>query len=141
MALMILLAYCWPGNLLDTLVCAKVKTPKTSPPSPKIIHCNDGRRKMCKFIAHNTTSYTFNNTGQTRTIHQNLSGSSDNLIHMINCKQCLKTDTTFPSQYIGETGCTLRERFRDYRRGIQNNTDESVPIQFDLPTIPLMMSN
>ena len=57
-----LLAYRCSRNLRDTLVRAKVKTPKTSPPSPpKITRCNDGRCKACKFIAHNTTSYTFHN--------------------------------------------------------------------------------
>ena len=59
--------------------------------------------------------------------------SSDNLIYMINCKRCLKTDTTLPSQYIGQTGCTLREHFGEHRRGMQNSTDESVPIHFNLP--------
>ena len=122
----------------------KLKHPNLHLPSspPKITRCNDGRCKTCKFIAHNTTSYTFHNTGQTRTIHQNLSCSSDNLIHMINCKQCLKTDTTLPSLYIGQTGRTLRERFGEHGRGIQNNTDESVPINFNLPNdvelIPLV---
>ena len=52
---------------------------------------------------------------------------------MINCKRCLKTDTTLPSQYIGQTGRTLRERFGEHRRRIQNNTDESAPIHFNLP--------
>ena len=52
---------------------------------------------------------------------------------MINCKRCLKTDTTLPSQYIRQTGRTLRERFREHRWGIQNNTDESIPIHFNLP--------
>ena len=52
-----LLAHRRPRNLRDTLVRAKVKTPKTSPSSPpKITRCNDGRCKTCKFIAHNTTS-------------------------------------------------------------------------------------
>ena len=55
-----LLAYRRPRNLRDTLVRAKVKTPKTSPSSPpKITCCNDGRCKKCKFIVHNTTSHTF----------------------------------------------------------------------------------
>ena len=81
------LAYHRPRNLRDTLVRAKIKIPKPSPSSlPKITRCNDGQCKTCKFIAHNTISYTFHNTGQTRTIHQNLSCSSDNLIYMINCK-------------------------------------------------------
>ena len=81
-----LLAYRRLRNLRNTLVRAKIKTPKPSPSSPpKITRCNDGQCKTCKFIAQNTTSYTFHNTGQIRTIHQNLSCSSDNLIYMINC--------------------------------------------------------
>ena len=38
-----------------------------------------------------------------------------------------------PCQYIGQTSCTLRERFGEHRPGIQNNTDESVPIHFNQP--------
>ena len=54
---------------------------------------------------------------------------------MINCnlQTMVKKDTTLSSQYIGQTGRTLRERFGEHRRGIQNNTDESVPIHFTLP--------
>ena len=52
---------------------------------------------------------------------------------MINCKRCLRKDTTLPSQYIGQTGRTPRECFGEQRRGIQNNTDESVPTHFNLP--------
>ena len=63
---------------------------------------------------------------------------------MINCKRCL--NTTLPSQYIGQTGRTLRERFGEHRRAVQNNTDESVPIHFnvlhhtlnDVEPIPLL---
>ena len=44
-----------------------------------------------------------------------------------------KKDPTLPYQYIGQTSRTLRERFGEHRRGIQNNTDESVPIHFNLP--------
>ena len=73
-----------PHSLCDTFIRAKVKTPKTSPSSPpKITRCNDSQCKTCKFIAHNTTSHTFHNTGQTRTT---LSCPSDNLVYMINCK-------------------------------------------------------
>ena len=44
-----------------------------------------------------------------------------------------KKDPTLPCQYIGQTSHTLRERFGEHRRGIQNNTDESVPIHFNQP--------
>ena len=42
-------------------------------------------------------------------------------------------DTTLHSQYIEQTGCTLRECLGEHRRGIQNNSDESVHIHFNLP--------
>ena len=68
------------------------------------------------------------------------------MIYIINCKRRLKTDTTLPSQHIGQTGRTIGERFGEHRRGIQNNTDESVPIHFnfshhtlnDVELIPLL---
>ena len=86
-----LLAYHRPRNLHDTLVRAKVKAPKTLPSPPKITPCNDGPCNTCNFIAHNTTtSYTFQNTRQTRTIRRNLSCFSDNLVQLINSKRCLK---------------------------------------------------
>ena len=47
-----------------------------------------------------------------------------------------KKDPTLPGQYIGQTDWferTLRERFGEHRRGIQNNTDESVLIHFNQP--------
>ena len=43
-----------------------------------------------------------------------------------------KRDPTLPCQYIGQTSRTLRERFGEHRRGIQNNTDESVPIRLSM---------
>ena len=61
-----LLALHGPRNLRDTILRAKVKLTKISPSSPpKIARYNDGQCKTCKFIGHNTTSYTFRNTGQT----------------------------------------------------------------------------
>ena len=44
-----------------------------------------------------------------------------------------KKDPTLPCQYIGQTSRTLRERFGEHRRGIQNNTEESVNIHFNQP--------
>ena len=85
------------------------------------------------FIAHGTSSYTFHNTGEQRKILQNLSCSSNNLVYLINCKRCIKKDSTLPCQCIGQTCRTLRERFGEHRRGIENNIDESVPIHFNQP--------
>ena len=45
----------------------------------------------------------------------------------------MKQESTLPCQYIGPTSRTLSERFGEHRRGIQNNTDESVPIHFNQP--------
>ena len=63
-------------------------------------------------------------------------------MYMINCKRYLKTDTTLPSQYIGQTGRTLRERFGEHTgeeyRITQMNPSQSI---LTSPTIPLMTSN
>ena len=64
---------------------------------------------------------------------QDLSCSSDNLVYLINCKRCVKEGPTLPCQYIGQTSRTLRERFGEHKRGIQNNTEESVPIHINQP--------
>ena len=130
-----LIAYRRPKNLRDFLVKAKLKQPSQSNKTQSniISRCNDGRCRTCKFIAHGTSSYTFYNTGEQRKIPHSLSCSSDNLIYLINCKRCIKKDPTLPCQYIGQTSRTLRERFGEHRRGIQNNTDESVPIHFNQP--------
>ena len=131
-----LLAYRRPKNLRDFLVKAKLKQ---SPPNNanlprKVTHCNDGRCRTCKFIAHGTSSYTFHSTGEQRKILQNLSCSSNNLVYLINCKHCIKKDSPpLPCQYIGQTCHTLRERFGEHRRGIENNIDESVPVHFNQP--------
>ena len=63
-------------------------------------------------------------------MHQNLFCFSDNLIYMINCKRCFKKKSALPSPYIGQTGYTLRERFGEHRRGIQNSADEFRPNPF-----------
>ena len=124
-----------PKKLRDFLVKAKLKQ---SPPNnanlpKKVTRCNDGRCRTYNFIAHGTSSYTFHNTGEQRKILQNLSCSSNNLVYLINCKCCIKKDPTLSCQYIGQTCHTLRERFGEHRRGIENNIDESVPIHFNQP--------
>ena len=130
-----LLAYRRPKNLRDFLVKAKLKQapPNNATLPKKVTRCNDGRCRTCKFIAHGTSSYIFHNTGEQRKILQNLSCSSNNLVYLINCKRCIKKDPTLPCQYIGQICHTLRERFGEHRRGIENNIDESVPIHFNQP--------
>ena len=130
-----LTAYRRPKKLREFLVKAKFKqlsqSKKTQPNT--ISHCNNGRCHTYKFIAHGTSSYIFYNSGEQRKIPQNLSCSSDNFVYLINYKRCIKQDPTLPCQYIGQTSRTLRERFGEHRRGIQNNTDDSVPIHFNQP--------
>ena len=137
-----LLAYRRLKYLRDFLIKAKLNQ---SPPNnanlpKKVTRCNDGRCRTCKFIAHGTSSYTFHNTGEERKILQNLSCSSNNLVYLINCKRCIKKDPTLPCQYIGQTCRTIRERFGEHRRDIENNIDESVPIHLTNPNTLLMAS-
>ena len=60
-----------------------------------------------------------------------------------------KTRPTLQCQYIGQISRTLRQRFHEHRRGIQNNTEESVSIHFnqskhtlnDVQLIPIFYMN
>ena len=49
-----------------------------------------------------------------------------------------KKDTTLPSQYIGQTGCTLRERFGEHGRGIPIHFNLPHPTLNDVVLIPLL---
>ena len=121
-------------NLRDFLFKTKLKQPSQTNRtlSSTISRCNDGRCRTCK-ISDSTLSHTFYNTGEQRKILQNISCSSDNLAYLINCKRCINQDLALSCQYIGQTSRTSRERFGEHRRGIQNNTDESVSIHFNQP--------
>ena len=98
-----------------------------------VSQCNDGRCKTCKYISTGRSRYMFFNTGEERTIPHNISCSSENLIYMINCKRCISQDPSLPSQYIGQTCRSLRERFGEHRRGIINQLEDSVPLHFNMP--------
>lgn len=65
----------------------------------------------CNYIADGTTSYTFSQTGLSRTISSHLDCNTRNLIYMIHCTKCGK-------QYIGETRRRLRDRFNEHRRPV-----------------------
>ena len=80
-----------------------------------------GKEKLNEFVnllnsSHETIKFThevspskINFLDVTVLLHNNdittdlLSCSSDNLVYMINCKRCLKTETDLSSQYIGQT--------------------------------------
>ena len=130
-----LLAYRRPKNLRDFLFKAKLKqSPPNNANSPKkVTRCNDRHYRACKFIAHGISFYTFHNTGEQRKVLQNLSCSSNNLVYLINCKQCIKKDPTLPCQYTAQTCRPLRECFGEHRHSIENIIEESVPIHFNPP--------
>ena len=48
----------------------------------------------------------------------------NNLVYLIQCKQCSKSKQPTDCQYIGQTGRTLPERFGEHRRDIINHQHE-----------------
>ena len=126
-----LISYRRPKNLRDLLVRAKINDNNninTNPAQnkPGSYKCHLSKCMTCPFIVTNTNAYTFSNTNQTRQISNKLSCATNNLIYMIQCQKCSTTEQPSDSQYIGQTGRTLRERFGEHRRDIIHKlTDKS----------------
>ena len=98
-------------NLRDLLVSAKLPSNSTNP-NPQL-PCGSFRCgkncATCPYISDGLTSYTFFSTGETRTIKSNLT-----------CNRC-------NLQYIGETKRSLKDRFNEHRRTIDNPNTKSKP--------------
>ena len=109
-------------NLRDLLVSAKLPSNSTNP-NPQL-PCGSFRCgkncATCPYISDGITSYTFFSTGETRTIKSNLTCDTKNLIYMIQCNRC-------NLQYIGETKRSLKDRFNEHRRTIDNPNTKSKP--------------
>ena len=109
-------------NLRDLLVSAQLPSNSTNP-NPQL-PCGSFRCgkncATCPYISDGLTSYTFFSTGETRTIKSNLTCDTKNLIYMIQCNRC-------NLQYIGETKRSLKDRFNEHRRTIDNPNTKSKP--------------
>ena len=76
-----------------------------------------------------------NNTSYKGKICNKYTCSTNNLIYLIQSNQCSKSKQPTDCKYTGQTGRTLRGRFREHRRDITDNQHDksSVAEHFNRP--------
>ena len=92
-------------------------TPETQT-DPGCKKCSAKKCVVCEYNLKETSKFQSINTGITYTIRDSVSCKSSDLIYLIDCDKCKKT------QYVGETGQTLQKRFHAHRSDIKRKTNE-----------------
>ena len=87
--------------------------------------CSAKKCIICQQHLSTTTTFTSIRTQQQFTIRSHLTCQSTNIIYLINCNKCHNT------QYVGETGKTLQNRFYHHRSDINTNKDTLVARHFN----------
>ena len=106
-----------PKNLKKILTRARFNGDQTH--TYKVSTCNDKRCGLCKFI-NIGTQLTLSN-GKIIRPNSDFNCGSENLIYCVVCDNCNET-------YIGQTGNSLRERFRVHRQQIRDPTVRQIDL-------------
>lgn len=86
--------------------------------------CGRGGCKTCPYLWESATEVL----GRRKIpIKENFTCSSESVIYVIHCVRCGK-------MYIGETGSSLRERFGQHRRMIENKETGTLSDHFNMPS-------
>ena len=96
-------------NLRDIVVRARL--PKTVPDIVGTFPCGHGSCKTCKYTSD---EHIIIGPKGSFTIRRRFSCRTRNAIYALHCKKCGQI-------YVGETGRTLLERFRDHRRDVEKH--------------------
>lgn len=86
--------------------------------------CGASRCNLCRNHAFDAQTFKSNTTNKSFKIKDNLTCSSTNIIYLITCNSC-------NVQYVGETGCTLRERFTNHKSNIKLKKQTPIAIHFN----------
>ncbi|XP_060066994.1 uncharacterized protein LOC132547247 [Ylistrum balloti] len=104
----ITVAYKRANNIRNLLVRADIDPPnRTKGSQPCRRPCN-----LCPFM-ENCSSVTSKSNKQTFTIRHSINCNSTSVVYMIQCQKC-------GTQYIGQTGNSIRERFHGHFADIRN---------------------
>ena len=87
--------------------------------------CDAKRCVTCKEHITITSTFTSVRTKHQYTIRDHLTCKTPNIIYLIDCRRCRDT------QYVGETGKTLQDRFHHHRSDIRTHKDASVAKHFN----------
>ena len=82
---------------------------------------------LCKTHLQDTNTFCSVVTGRSYFIRDNVTCISTNVIYLIDCAQCHST------QYVGETGLTVRRRFYGHTYAIRKGLDTLVARHFVSP--------
>lgn len=88
--------------------------------------CDQSRCMTCKIHAVHADHFCNEHNKARHLINDNIYCNSTNLIYLITCRKC-------KSQYVGETGRSLRDRLNDHRSAIRNKIKTPISVHFNLP--------
>ena len=120
-----LVAYKRPRNLRDLLT----SRPRADPIGPSkdrpngTFPCEVARCKTCE-VVRNIEAFRYK-TNNTHLVQEHFTCASTSVVYLISCghPKC-------NAAYVGETGCTLRERMNGHRLAVKNKTDMPVANHF-----------
>ena len=114
-----------PRNLRDLLVSPSTEqSRKARAPQPDGTFPSDRPRcKTCERV-HTVAALPYG-ADRSISIRGHHSCQSSSVVYLISC-----TQAQCDAVYIGETGCTLRERMNGHRSSIKNNEDTPVAVHF-----------
>lgn len=101
-----------------------LQTRRLQPPSGSFA-CTNPRCLVCTYMQV-TRHVTSHHNGRTFPIIGHLSCKTQNVVYVISCGQC-------GLQYVGETSCTLANRFNNHLSTIRTNKNTPIAIHFNLP--------
>ena len=130
-----LVAYKRPRNLRDLLT----SRPRADPKGPSkdrpngTFPCEVARCKTCENVC-NIETFRYK-TNDTHLVQEHFTCASTSVVYLISCGHPKRN-----AVYVGETGCTLRERMNGHRFAVKNKTDTPVAHHFSTSEHSLKIS-
>ena len=117
-------SYRRPGNLRDLVLLSTEQSRKARAPQPDGTYpCDRPRCKTCERV-HTIATLPYR-ADRSISIRGHHSCQSASVVYLVSC-----TQAQCEAVYIGEMGCTLRERMNGHRSSIKNKEDTPVAVHF-----------
>lgn len=120
----ILAAFKIAPNLKQILVRSKFGGGPKQKQTGKFYKCNSIKCIMCIKYSRETSTIKSTTNGRIFSITDKMTCNSCNLIYLIHCGKC-------QTQYIGETGRTVKDRLNDHCSAIKTKKQTAVAIHFN----------
>ena len=121
---LLIVAYKRPKNLRDLLVHTRPpRTARDKNTANGTRQCGSARCKTCAMVQDIQEIQFADQPGHREVIRGKFTCASTNVVYLLTCTAC-------QAAYVGETGCTLRERMNGHRSAIKNGEDTPVADHF-----------